>query len=50
MREIYRTVRKRRGRSKYLASVMVELHDKEGNHIPAKNWSLSVTEETRVNG
>nr|WP_052306573.1 transposase [Acetivibrio clariflavus] len=36
LREIYRTVRKRRGRSKYLASVMVELHDKEGNHIPAK--------------
>ncbi|MEN2775601.1 transposase, partial [Acetivibrio clariflavus] len=36
LREIYRTVRKRRRRSKYLASVMVELHDKEGNHIPAK--------------
>jgi hypothetical protein len=36
LREIYRTVRKRRGRSKYLASVMVELHDKEGNLVPAK--------------
>ena len=36
LREIYRTVRKRRGRAKYLASVMVELHDKEGNHVPAK--------------
>jgi len=36
LREIYRTVRKRRGRSKYLASVMVELHDKEGNLVPGK--------------
>jgi hypothetical protein len=36
MRELYRTVRKRRGRAKYLASVRVELHDKEGNHVPAK--------------
>ena len=36
LREIYRTVRKRRGRAKYLASVRVELHDKEGNHVPAK--------------
>lgn len=36
LREIYRTVRKRRGRAKYLASVMVELHDKEGNFVPAK--------------
>lgn len=36
LREIYRTVRKRRGRAKYLASVLVELHDKEGNTAPAK--------------
>lgn len=36
LREIYRTVRKRRGRAKYLASVMVELHDKEGNTLHAK--------------
>ncbi|WP_068557791.1 IS4 family transposase, partial [Thermotalea metallivorans] len=36
LREIYRIVRKRRGRAKYLASVMVELHDKEGNSLPAK--------------
>lgn len=36
LREIYRTVRKRRGRAKYLASVLVELHDKEGNTVPAK--------------
>lgn len=36
LREIYRIVRKRRGRAKYLASVMVELHDKEGNTLPAK--------------
>ena len=36
LREIYRTVRKRRGRAKYLASVMVQLHDKEGNTVPAK--------------
>ncbi len=36
LREIYRTVRKRRGRSKYLASVRVELHDKEGNLVPGK--------------
>ncbi len=37
LREIYRTVRKRRGRSKYLASVMVELHDKEGKPHSSKN-------------
>jgi len=36
LREIYRSVRKRRGKAKYLASVMVELHDKEGNTVPAK--------------
>lgn len=36
LREIFRTVRKRRGRAKYLASVIVELHDKEGTSIPAK--------------
>lgn len=36
LREIYRTVRKRRGRAKYLASVVIELHDKEGNTVPAK--------------
>jgi len=36
LREIYRTVRKRRGRAKYLASVAVELHDKEDNLVPAK--------------
>ena len=36
LREIYRIVRKRRGRSKYLASVVVELHDKKGNLVPAK--------------
>ena len=34
--EIYRTVRKRRRRAKYLASVTVELHDKEGNLVPAR--------------
>lgn len=36
LRDIYRTVRKRRGRAKYLASVVVELYDKEGNTVPAK--------------
>jgi hypothetical protein len=36
LRDIYRTVRKRRGRAKYLASVIVELYDKDGNTVPAK--------------
>lgn len=36
LRQIFRTVKKRRGRAKYLASVLVELHDKEGDTVSAK--------------
>ncbi|MEG6612158.1 hypothetical protein V6C42_04750 [Pseudoclostridium thermosuccinogenes] len=36
LREIYRTIRKRGGRAKCLTSVMLELHDKEGNLVPAR--------------
>jgi hypothetical protein len=36
LRQIYGSVKKRRGRSKYLASVLIELQDKDGNLIPAR--------------
>jgi len=36
LRQIYHSVKKRRGKSKYLASVLVELTNKEGKSIPAK--------------
>ena len=40
LRQIFRTVKKRRGRAKYLASVLVELHDKEVDTVSAKIVSV----------
>ncbi len=36
LKEIYQSIKKRRGRAKYLASVLVTLNDKEGNSAEAR--------------
>ena len=36
LKSIYSKIKKRRGRSKYLASVLVDIYDKDGTTMPAK--------------